>query len=179
MMLTANRLRTLVLLGLVLVAMLVLGGLTFTANAVKSELRSAENHIVALRTRQMMLETELETRGSQRQLAEWNAVDFGYQPPRASQFLESERQLAFLGAARAPGAPAPIRAAAWQEGAEDSALTGQAQEDTKAEQAFAASEQDTDNGAPSDSAYAPAARLAGTLGSGGRISLSAVSGIAE
>ena len=119
MMLNATRLRTIILLSMVFAVLILFGGLTFKANAVKSELRTAENHIIALRNRQMMLETELEARASQRQLADWNAVDFGYRPPRAAQFLENERQLAAYGEERAPGAPAPIRTAAYQETGED------------------------------------------------------------
>ena len=58
-----------------------------------------------------MLETEFQARANQRQLAEWNAVEFGYRAPRADQYLENERQLASLGAPRGPAAPNPIRVA--------------------------------------------------------------------
>jgi hypothetical protein len=40
-----------------------------------------------------------------------NDVEFGYQAPTASQYLEGERQLAMLAKPRAPDAPAPIRVA--------------------------------------------------------------------
>lgn len=85
--------------------------LTFRVNAVKSEVVRAERQIIALKTETMRLETEFETRANQQQLANWNAVDFGYVAPRADQYLENERQLASLGEAVAPGAPAPIRVA--------------------------------------------------------------------
>ncbi|WP_432200949.1 hypothetical protein ACRAQ7_01450 [Erythrobacter sp. W53] len=85
--------------------------LTFHVNAVKSEVRLAERQIIALERQKMMLETEFQTRASQRQLANWNAVEFGYSAPRANQYLEGRRQLAKLGTPRAPGAPEPIRVA--------------------------------------------------------------------
>ena len=85
--------------------------LTFRVNAVKSEVRLAERRIVSLERQKLMLETEFQTRASQQQLANWNEVDFGYRAPGAGQFIENERQLAQLGAPRAPGAPTPIRVA--------------------------------------------------------------------
>jgi hypothetical protein len=80
-------------------------------HAVRSEVVRAERQIVALEQEKLLLETEFETRASQRQLAAWNSVDFGYDAPTARQFLESERQLARFGRPRAPGAPEPIRVA--------------------------------------------------------------------
>lgn len=85
--------------------------LSFRVHAVKSEVRLAEREIISLRNETLLLETEFEARANQRQLAEWNAVDFGYQAPRADQYLESERQLASLGVPGVPGAPSPIRVA--------------------------------------------------------------------
>ena len=75
-------------------------GLTFQVNSVKSQVRLAERHIVALEREKMMLETEFETRASQQQLANWNTVEFGYRAPRADPFLENERELAGLGSRR-------------------------------------------------------------------------------
>ncbi len=85
--------------------------LTFKVNSVRSEVRLAERKIVSLQRERVLLETEFETRASQQQLAQWNAVDFGYQAPGADQYLEGERQLASLGEPRAAGAPSPIRVA--------------------------------------------------------------------
>ena len=85
--------------------------LTFKVNSVRSEVRLAERRIVSLQRERVLLETEFETRASQQQLAQWNAVDFGYQAPGADQYLEGERQLASLGEPRAVGAPSPIRVA--------------------------------------------------------------------
>ncbi len=85
--------------------------LSFRVHAVKSEVQLAEREIISLQRQTVELETEFETRASQRQLADWNAVEFGYQAPRADQYLENERQLASLGSPRGPMAPAPIRVA--------------------------------------------------------------------
>ena len=79
--------------------------LTFRVNAVKSEVRLAERRIIQLEREKLLLETEVETRANQQQLASWNALEFGYEAPRADQYLESERQLAALGTPRAIGAP--------------------------------------------------------------------------
>lgn len=85
--------------------------LTLKVNTVKSEVRLAEREIVALEREKLLLETEFETRASQQQLAQWNAVEFGYQAPTAEQYLENERQLASLGQPRGLNAPQPIRVA--------------------------------------------------------------------
>lgn len=85
--------------------------LSFRVHAVKSEVLLAEREIISLKRQTIELETEFETRASQRQLADWNSVEFGYQAPRADQYLENERQLASLGSPRGPSAPSPIRLA--------------------------------------------------------------------
>lgn len=85
--------------------------LTFRVNAVKSEVRLAERKIIALERENLLLETEFETRANQQQLAHWNRVEFGYQTPRADQFLDNRRELAALGLPRAVGGPEPIRVA--------------------------------------------------------------------
>ena len=87
-------------------------GLSLRVNALRSEVRVAERKIVALRHETMYLETEFETRANQQQLAQWNAVEFGYIAPGAGQYLENERELAALGQPAAADAPAPIRVAA-------------------------------------------------------------------
>lgn len=85
--------------------------LTFHVNAIKSEVRLAERRIVSLEREKLLLETEFQSRASQRQLAEWNAVEFGYVAPRAGQFLDSETQLANLGTPPRADAPRPLRVA--------------------------------------------------------------------
>lgn len=85
--------------------------LSFQVQTVRSEVLLAEREIIALERNVLMLETEFQTRASQRQLAEWNTIELGYKAPRADQYLESNRHLAKLGQDAAPGAPAPIRVA--------------------------------------------------------------------
>lgn len=85
--------------------------LSFKVHAVKSEVLLAERQLISLEREKLLLETEFETRASQRQLAEWNQVEFGYGAPRSGQFLDGERQLASLGEVRGPDAPNPIRLA--------------------------------------------------------------------
>jgi hypothetical protein len=82
--------------------------LSVKVHAIKSEVLLAERQVIALERESLLLETEFQTRASQRQLAAWNAVEFGYEAPRARQFLDGERQLASYGQRRAPDAPAPI-----------------------------------------------------------------------
>ncbi len=90
--------------------------LTFRVNAIKSDVRLAEREIVALEREKTMLEIEFQTRASQSQLANYNRVEFGYRPPSADQYLESERQMASLGLPRGANAPDPIRVARGPDG---------------------------------------------------------------
>lgn len=106
-----NRLRQIGWASLLMVCTAAFIGLTLRVNATKSDVRLAEQRIVQLRERQLVLETEFETRANQAQLAAWNAVDFGYEPPLAGQFLSQSNELARFGTPRAPGAPDPIRVA--------------------------------------------------------------------
>ncbi len=85
--------------------------LTFRVNAIKSQVRLAERQIVSLKQEKIALETEFETRANQQQLRAVNDVEFGYEAPKAGQYLEGERQLADLGKPRGPGAPSPLRVA--------------------------------------------------------------------
>lgn len=85
--------------------------LSFQVQTVRSEVLLAERQIIALERETLVLETEFQSRASQRQLAEWNAVELGYLAPRADQYLDGERQLASLGSPRGLDAPAPIRVA--------------------------------------------------------------------
>ncbi|WP_232366631.1 hypothetical protein [Alteripontixanthobacter muriae] len=118
-MVAGSRMRQLgwaVVLGICLA---VFAALTFRVNAVKSEVRLAERQIIALQRETILLETEFETRANQQQLADWNVVDFGYEAPRADQYVDNERELAALAGPRAVGAPDPIRVA---RAADDEAL---------------------------------------------------------
>jgi hypothetical protein len=107
-MISGLQARSLGWMAVLVICLALVVGLSFRVHAVKSEVLLAERQIVALERETLLLETEFETRASQRQLAVWNAVEFGYQAPRADQFLEGTRQLASLGQQRAPGAPAPV-----------------------------------------------------------------------
>ena len=82
--------------------------LSFNVHAVKSEVLLAERQIIALERETTMLETEFQARAKQRQLSEWNAVEFGLLAARPDQYVESERQLAAFGEKRGLAAPAPI-----------------------------------------------------------------------
>jgi hypothetical protein len=110
-MMTRSHARSLGWAAVLAICLAVVTVLSFKVHAVKSEVLLAERQLIALERETLLLETEFETRASQRQLAEWNAVEFGYEAPRARQFLDGERQLASLGERPAPGAPSPIRLA--------------------------------------------------------------------
>ena len=107
---TANaRMRQIGWIVLLAVSLAALLALTFKVNAVKGQVRLVEREIIAAQQSKLMLETEFQTRASQQQLSDWNAVEFGYDAPRADQYVEHERQLAALGAPRGMDAPKPIR----------------------------------------------------------------------
>jgi cation transport regulator ChaB len=108
---TGSRLRRAGWFAVPVICLVLFLALSFQVNAVKREVRLAEREIIALEREKMMLETEFQSRASQRQLAAWNAIEFGYAPPSANQFLDGEQQLARLGTPRARSAPNPIRVA--------------------------------------------------------------------
>ena len=83
--------------------------LMLRVNAVKARVAGAERKIAYLQRDIDFLQTEFQTRSNQQQLKTLNEVEFGYEAPRAEQYIEGERQLAALGKAPAPGAPEPIR----------------------------------------------------------------------
>jgi hypothetical protein len=85
--------------------------LTFHVNSVKNKVHLAEREIIQLEKKKQTLEIEFQARANQQQLANWNKIDFGYEAPRADQYLDNERQLAALGLAREVNAPEPIRVA--------------------------------------------------------------------
>lgn len=55
-----------------------------------------EQRVAAVRADIRYLETEFEARASMRQLERWNATDYRYGAPQASQYLPDERALASL-----------------------------------------------------------------------------------
>jgi hypothetical protein len=111
MKLTRDRVRSIGWVAVLTVCGALTMGLTLRVNAVKSQVRLTERQIVSLQRQKNLLETEFETRANQQQLTALNDVEFGYQAPTASQYLEGERQLAALAKPRAPDAPTPIRVA--------------------------------------------------------------------
>ncbi len=110
-MMNSSQARSLGWAAVLAICLAVVTVLSFKVHAVKSEVLLAERQLISLEREKLLLETEFETRASQRQLAEWNQVEFGYDAPRAGQFLDGERQLASLGEVRGPDAPNPIRLA--------------------------------------------------------------------
>lgn len=108
MNLTRDRLASIGWVSILLVCGALTTVLMLRVNAAKSEVQLAERRIVELRHEKEFLETEYETRANQQQLAQLNDLDFGYKAPAVGQYLEGERQLAVLGKARGPDAPAPI-----------------------------------------------------------------------
>lgn len=121
--------------------------LSFQVQTVRSEVLLAEREIIGLETEVLMLETEFQTRASQRQLAGWNAVELGYQPPRADQFIGDNRQLAMLGVPSGVDAPAPIRVAHADPGREPVSRDAMVSPVTGAPVTFASVEADDDAGA--------------------------------
>ncbi len=111
MMITGSRLRQIGWMMTLVICTFAFVALTFRVNAVKSQVRLSERRIISLEQQKRILQTEFETRANQQQLANWNKVEFGYSTPKADQYLENERQLAQLGAARGLNAPSPIRVA--------------------------------------------------------------------
>lgn len=111
MLATGSRIRQIGWLAVLAVCVAAFVLLSFRVQSVRSEVLLAERQIIGLENEVLMLETEFQTRASQRQLAGWNAVELGYEAPRADQFLENDRQLAALGVPAGVNAPEPIRVA--------------------------------------------------------------------
>ena len=111
MNLTRDRMRSIGWMAILVICAALTLVLMVRVNAVKSEVQLAQRQINALKQEKLFLETEFQTRASQQQLQNLNAIEFGYQAPTAGQYLEGERQLAALGKVRGPDAPAPIRVA--------------------------------------------------------------------
>ena len=147
--------------------------LTFKVNAVKGEVRLIERQFIAAERAKLMLETEFQTRASQHQLAAWNEVEFGYDAPRADQYVEHERHLAALGTPRGLDAPSPIRVArADVETGEDPGLFSEWLADDETAQPIRVAT--ADPAAPTASTRAAASSLAQRLASPSRTSVAFV-----
>ena len=105
MLMAARKLQGIGLVLLVLICAMMLYPVSLKVAATRSELTRIERQIDRTQANIRYLESELAVRASMRQLEQWNADSFGYSAPSASQYLESERQLASLdGLPRARGA---------------------------------------------------------------------------
>ena len=111
MIATGSRIRQMGWVAVLAACVALFAVLSFNVHAVRSEVLLAERQIIALERETLVLETEFQSRASQRQLAEWNTVELGYMAPRADQYLDNDRQLASLGVPAGPDAPSPIRVA--------------------------------------------------------------------
>ncbi len=111
MIVTARRLRSMGWIATLVVCAALVMVLAFRVNALRSQVHQSQARIIALKQETMYLETEFETRANQQQLKAWNDVEFGYVAPTASQYLDTERQLASYAKPAEPDAPAPVRVA--------------------------------------------------------------------
>ncbi|EIZ79765.1 hypothetical protein WSK_1655 [Novosphingobium sp. Rr 2-17] len=109
MNLTSDRVRSIGWISMLVVCGAMTIGLTLRVNAVKSQVHDTEKSIVGVQQEIDFLQTEFATRSNQQALRELNDLEFGYKAPIAKQYIEGERQLAALGVAPGPNAPAPIR----------------------------------------------------------------------
>ncbi len=96
MLMAARKLQGIGLVLLVLVFAMALYPVSLKVAATRSELTRIERQIDRTQANIRYLESELAVRASMRQLEQWNADSFGYSAPSATQYLESERQLASL-----------------------------------------------------------------------------------
>lgn len=85
--------------------------LSFTVATARNEVVRTEREILALKMKKRDLEIEFQSRANQHRLANLNRVEYGYDAPRADQFVDNRTQLALLGTPRAKDAPSPIRVA--------------------------------------------------------------------
>lgn len=108
MNLTRDRVHSIGWATVLLICLVLTVALILRVNAVKSQVHQADKRIVAMQQDIAFLETEFQTRSNQQQLKLLNDVEFGYTAPTAEQYLEGERQLASLGKAVGPNAPAPL-----------------------------------------------------------------------
>lgn len=109
MNLTSDRVRSIGWASVLLICGAMTIALTLRVNAVKSQVHDADKRIVWVQQDINFLQTEFQTRSNQQALKQLNDLEFGYKAPVAAQYIEGERQLAALGTAPGPGAPAPIR----------------------------------------------------------------------
>lgn len=97
MTLAMKRLKNLGWLALVFLVAILLYPLSLNVAATHSDLARVDRQILETKREISFLQAELRTRASVQQLAEWNDLLYGYEPPTAEQFIEGEAALASLG----------------------------------------------------------------------------------
>lgn len=99
MTLAMKRLKNLGWLALVFMVAVLLYPLSLNVAALHSDLGRIDKEILETKQEISFLQAEIRTRASVAQLEEWNQLLYGYEPPRAEQFIDGERGLASLGGA--------------------------------------------------------------------------------
>ncbi|MBK6707793.1 MAG: hypothetical protein IPG54_10070 [Sphingomonadales bacterium] len=97
MTLAMKRLKNLGWLALVFMIAVLLYPLSLNVAALHSDLLRIDREILETSQEINFLQAEIRTRASVAQLEEWNELLYGYEPPRADQFIDGERGLARLG----------------------------------------------------------------------------------
>lgn len=97
MSLALKRLQNIGWMALVFMIAILLYPLSLNVGVLHSRLVSMDARILETKREISFLQAELRTRASMAQLEDWNNLLYGYQPPTAEQFLDSETQLAALG----------------------------------------------------------------------------------
>lgn len=99
MTLAMKRLKNIGWLALVFMVAVLLYPLSLNVAALHSDLTRIDRDILETRQEISFLQAEIRTRASVAQLEEWNQLLYGYEPPRADQFIDGERGLASIGGA--------------------------------------------------------------------------------
>lgn len=96
MTLAMKRLKNIGWLALVFMVAVLLYPLSLNVAALHSDLSRIDRDILETKQEINFLQAEIRTRASVAQLEEWNQLLYGYEPPRADQFIDGERGLASL-----------------------------------------------------------------------------------
>lgn len=96
MTLAMKRLKNVGWLALVFMIAVLLYPLSLNVAALHSDLSRIDREILETKQEINFLQAEIRTRASVAQLEEWNELLYGYEPPRADQFIDGERGLASL-----------------------------------------------------------------------------------
>jgi hypothetical protein len=99
MTLAMKRLKNIGWLALVFMVAVLLYPLSLNVAALHSDLTRIDRDILETKQEISFLQAEIRTRASVAQLEEWNELLYGYEPPKADQFIDGERGLASLGGA--------------------------------------------------------------------------------